>query len=119
MLKLVEYPKYKREEKLCAKLSLQEITLIKRKYATGKFTQRDLARIYSVCQYTIWYVLLPEEKRKEHNKEYYIRKGSLKERHGKEYIKEVSKRFRKRKNNVFDIIYRKWCTYYTQLHRRR
>lgn len=58
------YPKYKRKEKLNAKLSdedIEQINLIR----AGGMTLSEIALLFDVCVTTIWWAIQSDERRKE------------------------------------------------------
>lgn len=113
-----KYPKYKREEKLSAKLSLKDIDNIKLLYATGEFSQRDLGRKFNIAQGTIRIALMSKEDKKEHYRDLYARgiSCSVKKRYGQEYQKKASKKVIERKKDLYPDEYRKWHSHQSSNH---
>ncbi len=76
------YPRYRREQKLSAKLSEKNIEEIRRLRRQG-WTQVALAKRFNVCQYTIWRALLSDRQVKELNKgrNKYARREKTPQRH--------------------------------------
>lgn len=100
-MKQIPFPRYKREDKLNAKLSLKDIEEIKKLYATGKHTQSSLGVRFGVATRTIGRAMMSEEEKKLYNKERYVREGSSRERYGVERTAKIAKRVKERKKRLF------------------
>lgn len=91
--------KIREEDKLSVKLSPTQKLEIKKKYETGHYSQRELARMYNVSRGTVVYCIYPEK--------YEISRQQFKERQktGRYYDKEKQRQYisslRKRKKELY------------------
>ena len=106
------YPRFKREEKLCSKLSDEDIKKAKSLRKQG-CSYKEIGRVFNVAGTTIWFAILPEDEQKRRRKKYWAnRKGHAdltmsnlasknardrkrveKEKEFKQYLKEKSAKF--------------------------
>ena len=109
--KLMEYPTYKREEKVSAKLSEDDIAVCCKMRVAG-LSLNTIANLFNVSSSTIWRVTLSKEKLKELYKKLYT---NSKESH-KKYNAECQKKVRERKKT---IKLKELKKYYKEKHKKR
>lgn len=92
--------KMKREDKKSVKLTLEDREEIKRLYATGQYSQRELARKFNVSR-TLICLYSNDEKLKRH-KELFKKRQQDGRYYNKEREREYSRTYRRNKKKLYE-----------------